>query len=216
MGSQFYAVPRLINYINRARRRIASVSGCIRVIPSGTQTVPRQEIYPFSAWLPLVQATRPNQIQSILACRSLSIAIGRGGWKPMWRRVPWTDFQARFRIYNGTFFGTISEPGWYSQYGEGPDGALYLAPIPGQIAPMEVDLTLIPAPILVDKDREPIPYPWQDAVSWWASCLALLGAQRREDAAAMAQLFKDDMPMAAAVVCPQMIQTPYGAVMRSA
>jgi hypothetical protein len=112
--------------------------------------------------------------------------------------------------------GAISEPGWYSQYGEGERGSLYLAPIPSMAMPFEVDLTLIPFPLLTDKDVEPIPYPWTDAVSYWAAVMCLLQQQRREDAQAMAQLFNSDMPMCAAVVCPQMLQTPYGATLRSA
>jgi hypothetical protein len=148
--------------------------------------------------------------------RGEKFEITKGGWKPMWRRVVWTDFQARFRIYSGTFYGTISEPGWWSQYGNGPTGSIYLAPIPSQRCPMEVDLTLIPQPLMTDNDPDPIPYPWQDAVCYWAAVMCLLQQQRREDAAAMAQLFNTDMPMAAAVVCPQMIQTPYGATYRSA
>lgn len=169
-------------------------------------------------------------VKSILACRSLAVAIGGqwqqqqdgtwviggGTWKPVWRRVVWTDFQARFRIYGRTFYGTISEPGWWSQYGEGPIGSIYLAPIPGQQQPMEVDLTCIPEDLLNDNDPEPIPYPWTDAVCYWASVLALMQQQRREDAQAMAATFNAEMPFAASVVCPQMIQNPYGAVIRSA
>jgi hypothetical protein len=134
----------------------------------------------------------------------------------MWRRVVWSDFQARFRIYNGTFYGAISEPGWYAQYGEGPLGSLYLAPIPSQAMPIEVDLSCIPNPLSTDNDIEAIPYPWTDAVTYWAAVLCLLQQQRREDAQAMAQLFNSDMPMCASVVCPQMLQSPYGATMRSA
>jgi len=226
---QFFTEPTLTNYINRSRRRIAAVSGCLRVIPPGAQTVPNQEIYPFAAWNALVQEIMP-QAQSILACRSLAVGIGgkwqqdangewaiRGGsWKPLWRRIVWTDFQARFRIYGRTFMGTISEPGWWAQYGEGPIGSMYLAPVPTQALPIEVDLTVIPLPLLTDKDVDPIPYPWTDAVSYWAAVLCLMQQQRREDAAAMAQLFNSDLPMCASVVCPQMIQTAYGATMRSA
>jgi hypothetical protein len=178
-------------------------------------TVPQQEVYPFDHWIPLVQDAQPG-IRSILMCRSLAIAIGRGGWKPMWRRIIWTDFQARLRIYNGTFFGTLTEPGWWSQYGLGENGQIYLAPVPAMAVPMEVDLTCIPEPLLTDDDPEPIPPPWTDAVMYWAATLALMGQQRREDAQAMAVLFNNDMPMCASVVCPQMIQTPYGAVIRSA
>lgn len=226
---QFFRVPTLTNYINRSRRRIAAVSGCLRCVPPGTQTKPMREIYPFSEWTALAQEAIPGG-GSILACRSLAIGIGgswqkdadgiwsvtNGSWKPVWRRVIWTDFQARFRIYGGTFIGTISQPGWWSQYGEGPAARLYLAPIPSIAAPMEVDLTLIPSPLLTDDDPEPIPYPWVDAISYWAACLALLQQQRREDAQAMAELFNSDLPMCASVVCPQLITNPYGATLRSA
>jgi len=228
-GGQFFAIPTLTNYINRSRRRVCSASGCLRVIPPGVQTIPNQEIYSFSEWNPLIQEIMPSA-QAILACRSLSIGIGGrwqqtttgewailgGSWKPMWRRIVWTDFQARFRIYGRTFMGTISEPGWYSQYGAGPSGSLYLAPIPTQALPMEVDLTLIPSPLLTDNDPDPIPYPWSDAVSYWAAVLCLIQQQRPQEAQAMMQLFNSDLPMCASVVAPQMIQTPYGATMRSA
>jgi hypothetical protein len=215
MSGQFFSLPTLHRFINRSRRRVTAVSGCLRVLPPGTRTKPNQEVYKFSAWNALVQQQMPG-VQSILACRSLAIAIGPGGWKPMWRRIVWSDFQARFRIYNGTFYGVISEPGWYAQYGEGEYGSLYLAPIPSQEMPMEVDLTCIPAPLLTDNDPEPIPFPWTDAVSYWAATLALMQQQRMQDAQAMFQLFSNDMPLCASVVAPTMLQTPYGATLRSA
>jgi hypothetical protein len=212
---QFFSLPRLTRYINRSRRRIAAVSGCLRVVPEGTQTIANQEIYPFAAWAAQCQKQLPG-VQSILACRSLAVAVGKGGWKPMWRRLVWSDFQARFRIYNGTFFGAISEPGWYAQFGEGPLGSLYLAPIPSMAMPFDVDLTCLPFPLLTDEDVEPIPYPWTDAVCYWAAVTCLLQQQRAQDAQAMATLFNTEMPMCAAVVCPQMLQSPYGATKRSA
>jgi len=228
-GAQFFSDPALTSYINRSRRRIAAVSGCLRVMPPGTQTVANQETYPFAAWNALVQGVVP-QAQSILACRSLAVGIGGkwqldengngkivgGSWKPMWRRIVWTDFQARFRIYGGTFMGILSEPGWWAQYGEGPAAQIYLAPIPTTSLPMEVDLTVIPQPLMTDGDSDPIPYPWTDAVSYWAAVMCLLQQQRREDAGAMAELFNTELPMCASVVCPQMIQSAYGATLRSA
>lgn len=214
-NGQFYPIPTLNNYINRSRRRIAWSSGCIRVVPPGTLTHPQQEVYPFSDWISLVQGVRP-QVRDIIAIRSLAISIGPGGWKPVWRRIVWTDFQSRFRIFNGTWYGTISEPGWYAQYGEGSIGSVYLAPIPAQELPMEVDLTCTPMPLLTDNDQEIIPTPWDDAVCWWAAVLALLQQQRPKDAQNMAQMFATEMPFCAAVVCPQMIQTTYGATIRSA
>lgn len=212
---QFFPAAALHSFINRSRRRVAAASGCLRLLPAGSQTVANQEVYPFTAWNALVQDQLPGA-KSILNVRSVSIAIGVGGWKPMWHRIPWTDFQARFRIYNGMYYGVISEPGWWAQYGEGPYGKLYLAPIPSCAMPMDIDLSCVPQPLLADEDPEPIPYPWTDAVSYWAAVLALMQQQRTQDAKAMADLFNADMPMCAAVVCPQFISSPYGAVIRSA
>jgi len=215
MQGQFFADSTVATYVNRARRRIAYASGCLRVIPPGLQTFPQQEQYPFAMWQSAVQSQQPG-VQSILHCRTLAVSIGVGGWKPMWRRLVFSDFQARFRIYNGTFYGTISEPGWWAQYGSGPGGRVYLAPIPAQPQPMEADLTCIPAPLLSDNDPEPIPMPWTDAVCYWAAVLCLLQQQRPQDAQGIAQLFNSDLPMAASVVCPTMITNPYGATLRSA
>ena len=226
---QFFPETTLHTYINRSRRRIAAASGCLRVIPPGVQTASNKEVYQFSAWNALVQQQMPG-VKNILACRSLAVSIGGkwqqetdgtwiiagGAWKPLWRRIVWTDFQARFRIYGRTFLGTISEPGWWSQFNEGPIGSVYLAPIPSQALPMEVDLTCIPENLQTDNDPEIIPYPWTDAVSFYAAVLCLLQQQRTQDAQAMAQAFNSEMPFAASVVCPQMIQTAYGAAIRSA
>lgn len=231
---QFFTFPTLANYINRSRRRIAAASGCLRVIPPGVVTVPNQEIYPFSGWLAQVQLAIP-QAQSILAINSLAISLGGswqinydgdgnyqtsaivgGSWKPVWRRIVFTDFQARFRIYGRTFMGTISEPGWWTKYGEGPLSQVYLAPVPTQQLPMELDLIVVPSPLLTDNDVDPIPYPWRDAVSYFAAVLCLLQQQRTQDAAAMTQMYNSDLPMCASVVSPFMTQTPYGATLRSA
>jgi hypothetical protein len=221
---QFFRVPRLISYINKSRRRIAAASGCLRVLPPGTYTVPNQEVYPLSAWNALVQGEMAG-VHSILFCRSISIGIGGkwqngeivgGSWKPTWRQIPWSDFQARFRVYGRTFIGTISDPGWWAQFGQGPEGKVFLAPIPSQMAPMELDLTCIPAPLVNDDSPEPITYPWTDAIPYWAAVLCLMQQQRAQDAQAMAQLFNSDLPFCASVVCPQFLQSPYAATLRAA
>lgn len=228
-SAQFFPLPTIDNYINRSRRRIAAASGCLRTVPPGVMTVPNQEVYPFANWTSLVQTSLPG-VDSILACRSLSVAIGGkwqqqpdgtwiiagGAWKPMWRRIVYSDFSARFKIYGRTFYGVLSEPGWFAQFGEGPIGSVYLAPIPSQAMPMEVDLTCIPKSLLTDDDCEIIPYPWSDAVSYWSATLALLQQQRLQDAQVMAATFNAELPFCASVVCPTMLQNPYGATLRSA
>lgn len=209
-GGQFFSSHTLTSYINRARRKVAAASGCVRVIPPGVQTIPNQEAYRFVAWNALVQ-TVPG-VREILAVRSLAIAIGpgRGAWKPMWNRIPYTDFAARFRIWNGSWIGTISFPGYWAQHGFGVTGSLFLAPIPSQVQPMDIDCSCMPYPLATDNDPECIPYPWCDAVPYMSAFLCLLQQQRQQDAQGMLQLFQTELPFAASVVAPQMITAPYG------
>jgi len=217
-GEQLYPVPTLKKYINRSRRRISSISGCIKHFPEGARTQPGQEKYPFSDWQSLVQEQVPGTDQ-ILFCESISVSIGfgPGAWNPMWRFIPYWDFQARFRVYNRTFLGTISEPGWWTMLGSGPKTVIYLAPIPMQEAPIQAALTLLPTSLLDDNDPEPIPFPWTDVVVFWAGTMALLQQQRKEDAQALTTLFNQLMPECASVVMPYMFISPYaGGIKRSA
>lgn len=212
--SQFFPVSTLTTYVNRARRRIANASGCCRVLIRA-RTIANQEQYRFNEWTAIAQL-EPG-IKEILAVRSLSIAIGpgEGAWKPTWNRLVWSDFQARFRIWNRAWIGTISYPGYYAQYGFGSGGSIFLAPIPSQVQPMELDCSCLPLPLENDDDPEPIPDPWVDAVSFYAAWLCLVQQQRREDAMAMLQIFAAELPFCASVVAPQMVQSPYGAAVRA-
>jgi hypothetical protein len=214
-GQQFFREQTLTSYINRGRRRIAMASGCVRVIPPGVQTVANQERYHFRDWMPLVQTT-PG-VREIYLARSLAVAIGPGdgAWKPMWNRIPWTDFQARFRIWNRGWIGTISSPGFWSQHAFGTIGSIYLAPIPSLAQPMDVDCACLPFPLETDEDPECIPMPWTDAVPFYAATMCLLQQQRQQDAAMLLQIFSAELPFAASVVAPTLIQAPYGAALRA-
>lgn len=80
---------------------------------------------------------------------------------------------------------------------------------------MQLDCSCMVYPLENDDDPEPLPYPWTDAVAYYAAWLCLIQQQRREDAQAMLQVFASELPFAASVVAPQSITSPYGAVMRS-
>lgn len=214
-GGQFFRAETLTNYVNRARRRIALLSGCVRVMPPGTQTVTKQERYHFRDWMALVQTT-PG-VREIFAVRSLAMALGpgSGAWKPLWNYVPWSDFQARFRIWNHAWMGAISYPGYWSQYSFGNSGSLFLAPVPSMIMPMELDFSCLPFPLQNDDDPEAIPMPWQDAVCYSAAFMCMMQQQRPQDAAMIMQIFAAELPACAAVVSPPKPTSPYGAVVRS-
>jgi len=212
--AQFFSIPTLTSYINRARRKIAAASGCCRVLVRA-KTQANQEQYELSAWNALAQES-PG-IKEILAIRTLAIAIGPGdgAWRPTWQRLVWSDFQARFRIYNHMFVGVISYPGWWAQYGFGVGGSIFLAPIPSLVQPMELDASCMPWQLENDDDVDAIPQPWSDAVPYYSAWLCLIQQQRPTDAQAMLQIFQAELPFAASVVSPQMITQPYGAALRS-
>lgn len=217
-GGQLFRPGTLINNINQARRRIAWWSQCIRVMPEGVQTVPGQEIYHFKDWIAQVQS-RPG-VREIHAVQTLSIALGGPGsgpgtWNPAWNQVDFSDFQARFRIWNRGFVGTIAWPGYWAQYGHGTAGSIYLWPIPSMAQRMELDCFCMPFPLETDDDPEALPMPWQDAVQYFAAFKCMLQQQRLQEAKAYLELFKSDMPEFASAVKPRMIVAPYGAAVRA-
>lgn len=208
-AGQFYTTAQLTTFINTARNRIATSGECVRWLPpSGAgqnQTAAAQEVYPFS----FINTLMPggSGLSQVLSVRTL--AVSNGAQKPLWTQLPWTRFQARIRIFNGTFTGT-AVVGLWSQYSFGTLGSLYLAPIPTQAQPMDWDCTCLPIPLATDTDPEAIPYPWTDAVPFYAAFLALLQQQRQQDAKGMMQLFEAELPWAAAAVKRQFVGSYYG------
>src|SRR5262249_35613192 len=95
------------------------------------------------------------------------------------RNYVWTDFQAYLRSYST---GLQNYPTVFSQYGQGEGGSLYLWPLPSQATDMEWDSYCTPIDLSADSDPEVIPYPWTDAVKFYAAYLAFQNAQRYEDA----------------------------------
>jgi hypothetical protein len=203
-AGQFYTTASLTTFINTARNRIAATGECVRWLPpSGSgqnETVASQEVYPFSFVNTLIPSG--SGIGEVLAVRS--VAIANGSIKPLWRQMVWTTFQARIRIYNGTFTGSPSV-GFWSQFSFGSLGSIYLGPIPSQANPMDWDCTCLPLALNTDADPEAIPYPWTDLVPFYAAYLALLSQQRPADADQMFARMMQMNPWAARVVKPQFV-----------
>ena len=80
-------------------------------------------------------------------------------------------------------------PGIAAQYGQGVSGSLYLYPVPNAPYTMEWDCTCLPAVLASDTDVEMLPYPWTDAVPYFAAYLCYNGAGRNADADRMWQLY---------------------------
>lgn len=108
-----------------------------------------------------------------------SVAVSQGNTRPMMRYMSFSEFQAYCRIFEGT---QQDYPAVWSQYGQGALGSLYLFPIPSGTYSMDWDCVCLPADLNSDSDPEAIPYPWTEAVSYYAAYLCYQYAQRNDDA----------------------------------
>lgn len=181
-SNQFWSVADLTAYINQARGQVASESQSVRVLaPTGTgnnQTVVGQEVYKFSDVNAFVQQTAG--VSSILMVRT--IAVSWGAMRPILDQLVWSDFQAYLRSYSS---GVQGQPAFWAQYGQGEGGSVYMWPIPSSVMNMDWDCICTPIDLATDSDTEAIPYPWTDAVAFFAAYLAQLNAQRPEQAKQM-------------------------------
>lgn len=180
--NQFWSSADLTAYINQARGQVAAESQSVRVLPASgsgqNQTVAGQEVYTFASLKSLVQET--SGVNAILQVKS--IAVSWGAMKPLLDQMVWSDFQAYLRSYST---GLQGQPTCWAQYGQGEAGSVYLWPVPSDAMAMDWDCICTPIDLATDSDAEAIPYPWTDAIPFFAAYLAQTNAQRPDQAKQM-------------------------------
>jgi len=153
-------------------------------------TVADQEVYTFASANALAQLT--SGVDSILFVES--IAVSWGALSPVLEQWNWNDLQARVRAYPIV----SGQPAIWAQFGQGGGGSVYLQPVPTSILPMQWNCVCIPIDLVDDTTAEAIPYPWTDAVPYYAAYLAFMNARRPEEARNMRALYDDAMKRARA------------------
>jgi len=151
-------------------------------VDNSCSTVASKEVYQFSTFNTLAQnnALIPG-VQAV--CGLFSVACSQGGtYKPMLTPKIWSEFQAYCRIYQNQ---AQNYPVYWAQYAQGIGGNFYLFPWPSQQLQMDIDAWCIPVDLTSDSTPEAIPLPFSDAVPYFAAYLALVDAQRQQDADAM-------------------------------
>lgn len=140
-------------------------------------TVANQEVYQFSAVNPLAQLT--SGVESVLWISS--VAVSWGALKPVLDQWNWDDLQAKVRAYPIV----SGQPAMWAQLGQGEGGSIYLQPVPTTTLPMEWNCVCTPIDLATDSDPEAIPYPWTDAVPYYAAYVGFMSARRPEEAKGM-------------------------------
>lgn len=170
-------------------------------------TIPGQEVYTFSSLTPLV-ATSGSGVESIHQVTSISLLWGTFRYTLAW--TSFSKYQALVRSYSQ---GYQYIPAVFSQFGQGVNGSVYLYPIPNSVYQMEWDCCCLPTPLASDSDPEVIPFPWTQAVPYYAAHLALetiqtaAAAQRAEQ---RFQQFERHMKRARVFNAPHRVVNWYG------
>lgn len=144
-------------------------------------TLPQQEVYYFQDYNGLL----PQGLREILAIQN--IAVSWGGIKPTMRHLDFSGFQAYLRSYNTQ---STNWPAVWAQYGQGVQGSVYLNPIPYGRLQMEWDCYVLPEDLLADDDPEWVPYPFTNAVPYYAAWQAMIPAGNPDMANYFDSLYK--------------------------
>lgn len=168
-NSLLYSSSDLTKYINTARGQLAS-EGVIQV--SATLAVTNaSQVYPFAS----IVVTGTSGVAAVLNVRQMQYQVSGGAVNVAPRPWPW------FRYYN---LGKVAVPGpptEWAQYGQGEQGSLYVTALDTNYT-LAIDTVCLPINLVDDTTPEAIPYPWTDAVPYYAAYLAYTSDQRRADA----------------------------------
>jgi hypothetical protein len=154
-------------------------------VDNSASTVTSQESYQFSTLNTLAALT--SGVGQVIGITSIACQWGSGSvYKPMLRKRAWSWFQANCRVYS---VSAMNFPSYWSQFGQGVNGSFYLFPIPGQQMSMDIDALCLPVALTSDATPDAVPYPWSDAVPYYAAYLCFSNSGRADDAARMFNMY---------------------------
>ena len=174
-SQQQYNVSDIASWINVARGQIAASTQCLRytgslAVTSGSNTYPISEI-----------TGAPLGVQNALSVRMLSrVIVGAG--RSFLELRPW---EWAFLYWFSNPNPSPGPPKGWSIQQPGPFAQIYLNPVPDQAYTLNADCVGLPISLETDSDLEAIPYPWTDAIPYFAAYLAYLNSQREQDAEQM-------------------------------
>ena len=132
-------------------------------------TTAGQEVYSFSA----IDLSPFAGVSAIHFVQSVSVIFSQFRYSLQYKAF--SEYQALIRQYSSGFYQYV--PAFFSQFGQGARGSIYVYPIPNQVYQLELDCICLPTDLASDQDYEAIPDPWTDAVPYFAAHLAYLELQ---------------------------------------
>ena len=141
-------------------------------------------------------------IASALTIRQLSVSTGGVIYKSI-PSQPWPWFE-RYYLANGVaqVGGT---PMVWSQQGLGTFGTFAVGPPPALALYIQADCVCLPIPLADDSTAEAIPYPFTDAIQYYAAYKAYLSSQKTQDATTMLGRYKEFVRRAVEMSSPDVL-----------
>jgi hypothetical protein len=168
-NSNYWSDAELTDYINAARFRVVSDTGCNRVLQT-MNLVAGQEVYSVSAL--------PSSVDTI---DILNLTMLWGSSRIVLNYMVFTEFNAKMRAWQ-SFTG---RPAVWTRYGQ---GTVYVSPVPDQTYVAEWDSVVMPAPLVNNTDVETINFPYSEAIQYYAAYKAKYKEQSYQEA----QMFHDE------------------------
>jgi hypothetical protein len=164
-------------------------SGTYGAVQNAMMTIPGVERYPYRGFFnPVLQAQYAG-CDEVVDAIALSVNWG-GTTRPTLDWMPWDDLQAYARAYAVL---NTSWPSVWSVYNDGPDGEVWVFPVPSQATEMELDATVLPKSIYSDDDYDAIPDGMQECLKFGTASFAFMARGRYAQAQIMEYEFADRM-----------------------
>lgn len=167
-----YTDSDLTRYINLARQQMAAETECVRAYGSLAIVSPTAQ-YSMSAI-----STGRADATAVISVRQASLSTGSAGLSiPMAARpFEWFNTYILQNQYN-----VARAPDTWTVFEQGQQGILFVNP-PDANYTLKLDTACLPIALVDDTTAEAIPYPWQDAVPYYAAFYAYMSSQRQSDA----------------------------------
>jgi hypothetical protein len=140
-----------------------------------------QEVYAYSD----IDLSAFPGCESVYYVRSISILYSN--YRYSLPNYAFSTYQSMIRQYPRAYQYV---PAFFSQFGQGTAGSVYVYPLPSQTYAAEWDCQVIPSDLIDDQSYDALPAPWTEAVPYMAAHLAMIELQNFNAARAFMELYE--------------------------
>lgn len=133
----------------------------------------------------------------------VGIGVYQGNYRLQLEQRPYADIQMMYQ----SVLSFTQWPVCYAKYGH---SSLIFAPAPNQDYLSEWDCLLITNTMTASTDQDPLPYPWTEAVPYYAAHLANLELGKMDEADRFLKIYQERTNGVLAGARGMQIQNPYG------